>query len=78
MYIVVKYQQSLVEVADELHKLSGVELAVVDQVTAVAQDHADHRLHEQGDQNVEQGGDAGVFTRLGLQKIFLRCGNGLV
>ena len=47
------------EVADELNELACVELAVVDQVAAVAQNHADDRLHEEGDHDVEQGGDLG-------------------
>ena len=49
------------EIADEFHQLTCIELTVVDQIAAVAQDDADHRFHEQGHQNVEQSRDLGEF-----------------
>ena len=39
------------KVANELHQLSGVELALVHQIAAVAQDHAHDAFHEQGGQH---------------------------
>ena len=56
-----------VEIADELHKLTGVELTLVDQIAAVAQNHADDALHEGGHQNPHQYGgfcksDVGILA----------------
>ena len=43
-----------VEVADELHQLSGVEVAPVHQIAAVAQDDADDGLHKQRHQDAQK------------------------
>ncbi len=48
------------KVADVLHQLAGVESALIDQITAVPQNDADHGLHEQGHQHLQQGGDLRV------------------
>ena len=48
------------KVADVLHQLAGVESALIDQITAVTQNDADHGLHEQGHQHLQQGGDLRV------------------
>ena len=48
------------EIADVLDQLAGVEPPHIDKVAAVAQNDAGDRLDKEGDQDVEQGRDAGV------------------
>ena len=48
-----------IEVADELHELTGVELTLIHQIAAVSQDHADDALHEGCHQNPHQHGGFG-------------------
>ena len=48
------------KVADVFHQLAGIEPAGIDQVPAIAQDHAGDRLDKEGDKDVQQGGDTGV------------------
>ena len=48
------------EIADELHKLTGVEDTLPDQIAAVAQNDADHAFHEHHNQHAQQNRGLGV------------------
>ena len=49
------------KVTDVLHQLARVELPDVDKIAAKTQDHADDRLHKQGDHDLQQHRDAGIL-----------------
>lgn len=49
------------EIADVLHQLARIEIALVDKIAAVAEDDADDRLHEERHHYFEQYRDAGIL-----------------